>query len=266
MFIYKITNKINGKIYIGQTIRPIQQRFNRHMNDAINNVIDTHFSRAIRKYGKDNFYIECIDKAKNQENLTQKEQYWIQKYNSTNPLIGYNETDAINKCGGNTYKSKTKEELNVIKKKIRQSQLGSNNNNAKAVKCYNVETNEEIFFETLEKCKNFFNEKHHRFITTRVSGETKSLYKNTWKIAYQNDDYKKFIKKTKRRKMSIEIYDIDTKNMKIYQSMNKLYKDFNFEWKDVKGHLYNKDGSCKDDVIYDFVVKNRYKIKITILN
>ena len=122
MFIYKITNKINGKIYIGQTIRPIQQRFNRHMNDAINNVIDTHFSRAIRKYGKDNFYIECIDKAKNQENLTQKEQYWIQKYNSTNPLIGYNETDAINKCGGNTYKSKTKEELNVIKKKIRQSQ------------------------------------------------------------------------------------------------------------------------------------------------
>ena len=39
--------------------------------------------------------------------------------------------------------------------KIRQSQLGSNNNNAKAVKCYNVETNKEIFFETLEECKRF---------------------------------------------------------------------------------------------------------------
>ena len=66
--------------------------------------------------------------------------------------------------------------------------------------------------------------------------------------------------------MLIEIYDIDTKNMKIYESMNKLYKDFDFEWKDVKGHLYNGDGTCKNDMIFDFLAKDRYKIKITILN
>ena len=49
MEIYKITNKINGKVYIGQTIRPVEYRFNRHMNDALNNILDTHFARAIRK-------------------------------------------------------------------------------------------------------------------------------------------------------------------------------------------------------------------------
>ena len=63
MFIYKIINKINNKVYIGQSIRPIEQRFQRHINDAINNTLDTHLARAIRKYGKDNFSIELIDTA-----------------------------------------------------------------------------------------------------------------------------------------------------------------------------------------------------------
>ena len=41
MWIYKITNIQNNKVYIGQTIRPIEQRFHRHLNDAINNILDT---------------------------------------------------------------------------------------------------------------------------------------------------------------------------------------------------------------------------------
>ena len=95
MWIYKITNIQNNKVYIGQTIRPVEQRFHRHLNDALNNVIDTHFARAIRKYGKENFVIEIIDSASNQQELTQKEQYWIKYYNSTE--IGYNETNATSK-------------------------------------------------------------------------------------------------------------------------------------------------------------------------
>ena len=73
MWIYKITNIQNNKVYIGQTIRPVKDRFNRHINDAMNNILDTHFARAIRKYGKENFTIEIIDEAKNQDGLNQKE-------------------------------------------------------------------------------------------------------------------------------------------------------------------------------------------------
>ena len=101
MWIYKITNIQNNKVYIGQTIRPIKDRLNRHINDALHNILDTHFARAIRKYGKESFIIEEIDTASSQEELNQKEQYWIQYYNAT--IDGYNETDAIYKCGGNTY-------------------------------------------------------------------------------------------------------------------------------------------------------------------
>ena len=97
MYIYKITNKVNGKVYIGQSIRPIEQRFQRHINDAVNNILDTHFARAIRKYGKENFYIELIETCDNQTELNLREQYWIRKYDSINN--GYNETDATSKCG-----------------------------------------------------------------------------------------------------------------------------------------------------------------------
>ena len=38
MYIYKITNIQNNKVYIGQTIRPIKERFHRHKNDAMNNI------------------------------------------------------------------------------------------------------------------------------------------------------------------------------------------------------------------------------------
>ena len=117
MWIYKITNIQNNKTYIGQTIRPVEHRFNRHINDAQNDILDTHFARAIRKYGKENFIIEIIDTAQTQEELNKKEQYWIRWYDSINN--GYNETDAISKCGGNTYQSKTKEEMSIIKDKIR---------------------------------------------------------------------------------------------------------------------------------------------------
>ena len=190
MYIYKITNKVNGKVYIGQSIRPIEQRFQRHINDAVNNILDTHFARAIRKYGKENFYIELIETCDSQTELNLREQYWIRKYDSINN--GYNETDATNKCGGNTYMSKTENEMKEISEKISKTKLGSKNPHSRSVKVFNIVTNEEKVFDTVNDCRKFFNEKNHRFITTRVTGLTKSLYKNEWKIVYAEEEYREF--------------------------------------------------------------------------
>ena len=186
MWIYKITNIQNNKVYIGQTIRPIQDRFNRHINDAINNIIDTHFAKAIRKYGKENFIIEEIDTATTQEELTEKEKYWIQYYNAVNE--GYNETDATNKCGGNTYQSKSQEEMNIIKDKIRQTKIGNKNPMARKIKKINIETGEEEIFDTIISCaKSCGINGGKTSITNRLNGKIKSPYKKKWLFEYYNE-------------------------------------------------------------------------------
>lgn len=186
MWIYKITNIQNNKCYIGQTIRPIQDRFHRHINDAMNNILDTHFARAIRKYGKNNFKIEEIDSANSQEELNKKEQYWIQHYNSVE--TGYNETDAISKCGGNTYKSKTPEEMENIKRKIRKTKLNEKNPMARKIRRINILTNEEKTFNTIISCAQACGIKNGKTsITQRLNGTIKSPFKGKWIFEYYNE-------------------------------------------------------------------------------
>ena len=186
MWIYKMTNIQNNKVYIGQTIRPIKDRFNRHMNDALHNIIDTHFARAIRKYGKENFTIEEIDSANTQEELNQKERYWIQYYNSVKD--GYNETDAISKCGGNTYQSKTEKEIEVIKNKISEGKLGAKNPMARKIKRINILTNESDIFDTIISCAKACGIQNGKTsITTRLNGQVKSPYKKQWLFEYYDE-------------------------------------------------------------------------------
>ena len=156
------------------------------MNDALNNILDTHFARAIRKYGKESFVIETIDTATTQDELNQKEQYWIKFYDAVNK--GYNETDAISKSGGNTYKSKTNEEMSVIRNKIRKTKLGAKNPMARKVKRINIETNEEDIFDTVIACAQACGIKNGKTsVTTRLSGQIKSPFKNTWMFEYYEE-------------------------------------------------------------------------------
>lgn len=226
MIIYKITNIQNNKVYIGQTVRTLNQRFNRHKSDAMNNILDTHFARAIREYGPDSFIAEVIDTAESQEELNKKEQYWIQYYNSINQ--GYNETDAIEKCGGNTYQSKTAEEMDIIKKKISESKMGGKNPNATGVKCKNVKTGEELHFSSQAEMRDYFGESNHQFISRRCLGAIKCLYKDEWMIAFENQDYANdFTQKGKTPKRGRELKIIDLINNKEYyfHSLRELERD-----------------------------------------
>jgi len=85
--IYKITNLINNKVYIGQTTRTIQQRFDEH--SKINRRYHNLIQRAIQKYGVENFKIEHIDSAITYKELNQKEKEWVIKENCIAPF-GYN--------------------------------------------------------------------------------------------------------------------------------------------------------------------------------
>lgn len=83
--IYMISNSKNRKVYVGQTIRGLERRFNDHLKPSSGSII----SNAIRKYGKYNFTISEIDRAYSLEELNAKEEYWVDYYDSMSPN-GYN--------------------------------------------------------------------------------------------------------------------------------------------------------------------------------
>jgi len=85
--IYKIKNKINNKIYIGQTIRSLIERIEDYKNGLGNDYLNNSF----KKYGFENFEFSIIDTAETIDELNQKEIYYIKLFNSTNKEIGYNQ-------------------------------------------------------------------------------------------------------------------------------------------------------------------------------
>jgi group I intron endonuclease len=90
--IYCATNLINYKVYIGRTVNSLKSRISNHYTYARSNKPKDklYFYKAINKYGENNFEWEIIDKAYNNDELNEKEKYWIKRYKSMNSSYGYN--------------------------------------------------------------------------------------------------------------------------------------------------------------------------------
>lgn len=92
-YIYKITNILNNKIYIGQTIRQPSLRWNEHKSESLCPTSKHgrlyHLHCAIRKYGVDSFIFEVIDECPDNERFRVETKY-ILKYQSNDPQKGYN--------------------------------------------------------------------------------------------------------------------------------------------------------------------------------
>lgn len=90
MIIYKITNLITGKLYIGQTVQKLADRWSDHARPSRGiHQNRSAIASAIRKYGKENFKIEQIDVAGTLETLNLLEIHYIVKFNTLSPN-GYN--------------------------------------------------------------------------------------------------------------------------------------------------------------------------------
>lgn len=94
--VYKITNKVNGKLYVGKTGRDHRVRWSQHKDCARNpqkaNRGESYLYNAMRKHGVENFSIEIVDFAETEEETCAKEVEWIAKLDTTNPAKGYNLT------------------------------------------------------------------------------------------------------------------------------------------------------------------------------
>lgn len=114
MIIYNIINKINGKMYIGQTVQKLGQRWYNHYNSKRDHCRALH--NAIKKYGKENFFVEEITKCKSIEEMNYREVFYIKALNTLSPN-GYN----LKTGGGNSLPSEeTKKRMSLSNKgKIR---------------------------------------------------------------------------------------------------------------------------------------------------
>lgn len=86
-FIYKITNNINKKIYIGKTTKTTKERYSEHLSSSKSQ--KGYLYDAMRKHGVDNFCVETIEEVPNQD-LNDREIFWIGHYKSNQKDRGYN--------------------------------------------------------------------------------------------------------------------------------------------------------------------------------
>ena len=200
MIIYKITNLINGKIYIGQDSK----------ND------DTYYGsgliikRAINKYGKENFNKELIEICNSKEELNKKEIFWISEFNSTNSDIGYNLSIGGN--GGNlgeyvNKKISEKSKLRVVsdetKKKL--SILNKGEKNAFYGKHHSEETKKHLseqkigFKHTTESklkiskaTKGENNPFYGKYHSDELKNRFRKMYGNKVIVKYKNGDVNKY--------------------------------------------------------------------------
>lgn len=182
--IYKITNKINKKVYIGQSKFSLDRRLNDpfigHFTKAFNTKKSNYLYNALRKYGKDNFdyeiieeyaprtYYRCISQEE-RDWLNEREKYWIAYYNSNNHELGYNQTSG----GQNNY-------IRTPEERERLAYLGKLNMSRPGIR-------EKIS----KKCKALWNNPE---------------YLKNWELGVEKnkDSKKKWINKTSRRQHKIE--------------------------------------------------------------
>ena len=202
-YIYKITNKINNKIYIGQTIKErATDRFSQHRYlarhlDQDNGISYLH--RAMNLYGIDNFNFEVIEEIENSL-LNEREKYWIKFYNSIIPN-GYNITDGGAGTAGYSRPQSLEE-----KEKRKNSNIKFYESHPEAKKEISLRTkalweNEEYRNKVTESNKKFYSEHPDMF-----KGENNPMYGKK----HTEQSLEKIRKHAATRKNKIAQLDKDT--------------------------------------------------------
>lgn len=157
--IYKATNLINGKYYVGQTLYSLTRRRSIHINYALKRKDKMIFHSAIRKYGDDNFEWKVLERCKTKDFLNKREKYYIKKLNTSIPN-GYN----LNNGGSSVAGFGQPEHF----KKITSERMKKNNPNFKHGKYINIKN--RIFHCIEPNCNNIISS----FSALRGNGRCKS--------------------------------------------------------------------------------------------
>ena len=111
--IYVYTNIVNGKQYIGKTVRRMNQRHNEHIYDSKNIKYRSIFHNALNKYGTENFELECMEVQDNLIDVWEVD--LIKRWNTKKPH-GYNINDGGGSNSGWHHSEETKRRMSEFRK------------------------------------------------------------------------------------------------------------------------------------------------------
>lgn len=134
MIVYKTTNLVNGKIYVGQDLNNNEKYLG---SGKI-------FKLALKKYGENNFKKETLENCSSKDELNEKEIFWIEKLDSRNRNIGYN----ISSFGNTLTTNPNKDE---IIKKISKANKGKKRSTETKIKLSNSLIGHNVSKNTKEK-------------------------------------------------------------------------------------------------------------------
>ena len=192
MIIYEATNKINGKKYIGQTRRSLEERKQAHLKHANSGERLHYFQKAINKYGIENFEWKIICEAKDLNEANELEIFYVAKFETNNPSKGYNETIGGSGVVGNVL---TEEQKQKISEAVKNSEKFQN-----YCKSYNATEGKSKTMKGRE-----FSEEHRKNLSkTAKNRKLSDEGREKFKKAMQNSESHKKARESKehREKMS----------------------------------------------------------------
>lgn len=174
-YIYLVTNLSNDKKYVGQTTLSVQERWNRHIYDALYKYDDFYFHKAIRKYGPEQFKVEEICKCDN-DKLDEKEIYYID-YFKTYYIYqqGYN----LTRGGNGTTKINEKEIMALWNTGLSAIEIARKFNFyirtvTNVLKQHNI-LQKEIYSRSQKYCKNKLQKRIYQY---DLNGNLMNVYEN----------------------------------------------------------------------------------------
>jgi len=239
MYIYKTTNLINNKIYIGQTKQDKQYYYGS----------GTLIKEAIKKYGKRNFKKEIIEYVENENDLDDKEKNWINYYKSNNLDIGYNL-----ESGGRNY---TNHHPLTIEKFKNRTPSFKDKKHTEETKTLLSDIKKELF-ENKEKhpmyCKKHTDESKKKMSGNRenISGKNNPMYNKSF--------YDIWVKKYGKIESDIKLKIWKNNQSKIHK--NKKRPDLSVKFSGENNPFYNKNHTDESKKKMSESAKQRTKKKI----
>ena len=229
-YIYKVTNTVNGKIYIGQTIRSVRKRWADHTCNSMSG--NYHFQNAIKKHGKSSFDIITIETVFENDEISLKckldelEKYYIKLFDTFKN--GYNQTFG---GGGTIGRAMSEANRKIISEYATGRILSEEHKHNISVSLRNRDPNKERKKRDISSyAKPWLGKNMSDEIREKMSKSAKGKSKTGWAL-------ESLLMGNAKRRKKISSYDSSGNFVKMYESITEACKDLHLQSATISKYL-----------------------------